>query len=168
MAKPRNKLTAKQRKFCEEYLIDLNGKRAAIAAGYSKKTANKIASENLTKPDIQEYIQKLQQKAKDRNNISVDEILKPLIFMMRFDIRQLYDKEGNLKKVNDLDDETAQVISSIKSVTRQSDDDVIDFIDEYKTYDKTKAIDMLMKHLGGYERNNIHKIEVIDPFKNAD
>ena len=50
------KLTAKQQRFCDEYLIDLNATQAAIRAGYSKKTARVIGAENLTKPDIKEYI----------------------------------------------------------------------------------------------------------------
>jgi len=52
------KLTAKQRRFCEEYLIDLNATQAAIRAGYSPKTARFIDNENLTKPYIQRRIEK--------------------------------------------------------------------------------------------------------------
>lgn len=61
------KLTARQQRFVEEYLIDLNATQAAIRAGYSKKTAVKTASENLTKQDIAVAIQigraKLSEKA---------------------------------------------------------------------------------------------------------
>lgn len=49
-------LTAKQRRFREEYLVDFNGTQAAIRAGYSKKTAYSIAYENLRKPDIKQWI----------------------------------------------------------------------------------------------------------------
>ena len=52
------KLTSKQQRFCDEYLVDLNATQAAIRAGYSKKTAKQIAQQNLTKLDIQEYIKK--------------------------------------------------------------------------------------------------------------
>lgn len=45
-------LTAKQRRFVEEYLVDLNGSAAARRAGYSERTSNRMASENLSKPDI--------------------------------------------------------------------------------------------------------------------
>ena len=48
------KLTAKQQRFCDEYLIDLNATQAAIRAGYSEKNARNIASENLAKPNIRE------------------------------------------------------------------------------------------------------------------
>ena len=51
-------LTEKQRRFCDEYLIDLNATQAAIRAGYSPKTAAAIAAENLTKPKVAENIKK--------------------------------------------------------------------------------------------------------------
>lgn len=51
-------LTAKQQRFVEEYLVDLNATQAAVRAGYSKKTAGAIGGENLEKPEIQEAIQK--------------------------------------------------------------------------------------------------------------
>ena len=50
------KLTPKQNRFVEEYLIDLNATKAAVRAGYSEKTARQIGSENLSKPAIQEAI----------------------------------------------------------------------------------------------------------------
>ena len=61
--KNNSELTAKQQTFCDEYLIDLNATQAAIRAGYSKKTAKSIGQENLTKPDIAEYIE---QRLSDR------------------------------------------------------------------------------------------------------
>lgn len=55
-----DKLTDKQRRFCEEYVIDWNATRAAIAAGYSENTAQQMGAENLTKPVISEYIEEIQ------------------------------------------------------------------------------------------------------------
>ncbi len=72
------KLTAKQERFCTEYIIDLNATQAAIRAGYSVKTANRIASENLSKLDIQRKIQELQQKRAERTEITQDRVLKEL------------------------------------------------------------------------------------------
>ena len=58
MANEKNvkKLTARQERFCREYIIDYNATKAAVRAGYSEKTAKSIGSENLTKPDIRTYI----------------------------------------------------------------------------------------------------------------
>ncbi len=77
------KLTAKQQRFCDEYLIDLNATQAAIRAGYSKKTAKQIGQENLTKPDLQDYIKKrMDEKEKDLI-ADQDEVLKYLTAVMR-------------------------------------------------------------------------------------
>lgn len=77
------KLTAKQQRFCDEYLIDLNATQAAIRAGYSEKTARSIAAENLTKPDIQEYIQKRLAEKEDALIAKQDEVMKYLTSVMR-------------------------------------------------------------------------------------
>lgn len=59
-------LNARQTRFCMEYVIDFNASRAAMAAGYSKKTAGQIGYENLKKPEIQSFISGLQdQKVND-------------------------------------------------------------------------------------------------------
>lgn len=77
------KLTVKQQRFCDEYLIDLNATQAAIRAGYSEKTAKVIASENLSKPNIKEYIEN-RMKEKEKNLIAdQDEVLQYLTSVLR-------------------------------------------------------------------------------------
>lgn len=70
-------------RFCDEYLIDLNATQAAIRAGYSEKSARAIAAENLTKPDIQEYI--AQRMAEKDAELIADqnEVLKYLTKVLR-------------------------------------------------------------------------------------
>ena len=55
-----DELTAKQKRFCEEYVLDWNATQAAIRAGYSEKTAYSIGHESLKKPELQEYIESIQ------------------------------------------------------------------------------------------------------------
>lgn len=76
-------LTAKQQRFCDEYLIDLNATQAAIRAGYSKKTARQIGQENLTKPDIKEYIEKRMAEKEAALIADQDEVMKYLTAVMR-------------------------------------------------------------------------------------
>ena len=76
-------MTAKQQRFCDEYLIDLNATQAAIRAGYSKKTARAIANENLTKPYIKEYIEKRMAEKESELIADQDEVLKYLTAVMR-------------------------------------------------------------------------------------
>lgn len=71
-------MTDKQKKFCDEYLIDLNATQAAIRAGYSEKTAYSIGDENLRKPELQEYIQKRQKEGQERAEITRGDIIDQL------------------------------------------------------------------------------------------
>ena len=73
-----SKLTEKQKKFVDEYLIDLNATQAAIRAGYSKKTARSIGQRLLTKVDIQKYMQKEQKELQERTSIRQEDVLREL------------------------------------------------------------------------------------------
>ena len=77
------KMTAKQMRFCDEYLIDLNATQAAIRAGYSEKTAGVMAAENLKKPNIQEYIAERMAEKNSELIADQDEVLKFLTAVMR-------------------------------------------------------------------------------------
>ncbi len=75
---PQPDLTAKQARFVEEYLIDLNATAAAIRAGYSEKTAATIAHENLRTPKIAEAIRVGQEKLSKRAQITQEDVLAGL------------------------------------------------------------------------------------------
>lgn len=77
------KLTAKQQRFCDEYLIDLNATQAAIRAGYSEKNARNIASENLAKPNIREYIDARMAEKEKELIADQDEVLRYLTSVLR-------------------------------------------------------------------------------------
>lgn len=77
------KLTAKQQRFCDEYLIDLNATQAAIRAGYSEKAARQIATENMAKPSIKEYIEKRMAEKEAALVADQAEVLKYLTSVMR-------------------------------------------------------------------------------------
>lgn len=77
------KLTEKQKRFCDEYLIDLNATQAAIRAGYSEKTAHSIGAENLTKPEIQKRLSDRMNERESKLIADQDEILQYLTSVMR-------------------------------------------------------------------------------------
>jgi phage terminase small subunit len=72
-------MTPKQTCFVQEYLIDLNATQAAIRAGYSVKTARQVASENLSKPDIQRAIEEAQQVRAERTGLTQDAVVQGLL-----------------------------------------------------------------------------------------
>lgn len=77
------KLTAKQQRFCDEYLIDLNATQAAIRAGYSEKTAKQIGQQNLTKLDLKEYVETRMAEKEKALIADQDEVLKYLTSVLR-------------------------------------------------------------------------------------
>lgn len=72
-------LTAKQQRFVDEYLIDLNATQAAIRAGYSKKTAASIGQENLRKPEIEKALRSATQERSQRTAITQDYVLSGIV-----------------------------------------------------------------------------------------
>ena len=77
------KLTAKQRRFCDEYLIDLNATQAAIRAEYSRKSARVIGQENLLKPAVKAYIQQRMEEKEKELIADQNEVLKYLTSVIR-------------------------------------------------------------------------------------
>ena len=74
----KRKLSVKHKRFCEEYLVDLNATQAAIRAGYKEKTARSQGQRLLTNVDIQKYIAELQKKQSERTGITADTVGKHL------------------------------------------------------------------------------------------
>nr|DAT12488.1 MAG TPA: Terminase small subunit [Bacteriophage sp.] len=98
------KLTLKQKKFADEYIISGNATESAIKAGYSKKTANRIGSENLSKLDIKNYIDERLKEIESDKIADQQEVLKYLSAVMRGEMT-----EQTLKSVG----EFGQVITEI-------------------------------------------------------
>ena len=91
-----SKLTDKQKTFCEEYLIDLNATKAAIRAGYSEKTAAAIASQNLIKLNISEYIAELKAKRSESTAIDAAWVLRQAVKVHErcMQAEEIKDREG--------------------------------------------------------------------------
>ena len=128
------KLTDKQKRFIEEYLIDLNATQAAIRAGYSERTAYSIGEENLKKPVIKQAIEDAQLKRSSRVQITQDDVIRMLI--------ENIEKSSGTKQV-------------VITQTRKSEDgefvgdDVAQFV--YEPSSVNKALELLGKHLGMFK-----------------
>ena len=148
-----SKLTDKQEMFCKEYLIDLNATQAAIRAGYSKKTANEQGSQNLVKLSIQKRIAELKEERSKRIEIDSDGVLKELKNWAEGDYTELMLLTA--KQIKELSPEIRRLITGFKRVTRRipgTDEEEIQI--EIKFIDKLKAMEMISKHIGFYEKDN--------------
>lgn len=130
-----------QRQFCEEYIIDFNGSQAAIRAGYSKNTANRIASRLLTNVDIQNYIKELIENRNKRTKITQDEVIADII-----EVKNRCMQKAPVVKYDKEEEDYIQVQDEFGRDVWQFD-----------ANGANKALDMLMKHTGGYDLDNKQK-----------
>lgn len=99
-----SKLTLKQKKFADEYIISGNATEAAIKAGYSKNSARSMGNENLTKPDIKLYIDEKMKELEDKAVASQQEVLEYLTRVMRGE-----EKEAVLANSGDFKQEVREI-----------------------------------------------------------
>ncbi|MEM9584797.1 MAG: terminase small subunit [Pseudomonadota bacterium] len=159
-----DKLTPKQQRFVEEYLIDLNATQAATRAGYSEKTANEQGSQLLAKLSISNAIAQAQAERSKRTEVTADMVIKELARIGFSDLRNVLTSEGHLIDPQDWDDDTAAAIASIEVVTThrsdadKTDEDKrkVDHTHKIKVWDKNSALEKLAKHLGMFvERHEL-------------
>ncbi len=136
------KLTLKQQRFVEEYLIDLNATQAAIRAGYSVKTAKEIGCENLSKPNISSEIAKAMAERSKRTGVTADRVIEELAKIGFINISDVVNlRTGKIK--TEAQKEDLACIQSIKIKETEFGEDR-----EVKFYDKKSALELLGKHLG--------------------
>ena len=139
--KAKSSLTPKQKRFCEEYLIDMNATQAAMRAGYSERTAYSMGQRLLKKVEVQEYIQKRMTSLEYRTGITQERVLNEIAavaFANITDYAQVVDGKIKLTLTEDLTDEQKKGLAVIKEGK---------FGIEVKTYDKLKALQMLGDYL---------------------
>lgn len=135
-------MTKKQKRFVEEYLIDLNATQAAIRAGYSPDTAGSIGAENLKKPEIKSRIDQAMAERSRRTGINQDRVLQELARIGFAKITDVVDPDTAKIRPDASDDDLA-CIQSIKIKPNEFGTER-----EVKLYDKKSALVDLGKHLG--------------------
>lgn len=93
----KEKLTPKQKAFCEFYIETGNQTEAAIKAGYSKKTARVIGQENLLKPAIKEYLEKRLAEIDAKRIANADEVLEYLTKVIRGEEKDQFGLETSIQ-----------------------------------------------------------------------
>jgi phage terminase small subunit len=139
-------MTARQKRFVEEYLIDLNATQAAIRAGYSVRTAKQIATENLSKPIIEAAIGREMAIRSKRTGVTADRVITELAKLGFVNIGDVADFDRATVQEGANRDDTA-AIQAIKVKRTPTDDGTI-IERELKLHDKVKSLDLLGRHLG--------------------
>lgn len=139
-------MTQKQKRFIEEYLIDLNATQAAIRAGYSPDTAQQTGSENLSKPVIRAQIDRAMAERSKRTGVNAERVVQELAKIAFVNAAEVIDPKTATVKEDALPEDTA-AIQSVKVKTFGEDG----LEREIKMADKLKALELLGKHLGMFK-----------------
>jgi len=143
-------LTDKQEMLCREYLIDLNATQAAIRAGYSVKTANRIAAKLLSKVDIQNRIAELKAKRNDDIGIDADYVLRRLVEIDQMDVLDILNDDGSLKPITSWPKAWRISLTGldISTTVQNFDEETAETIlKKIKWPDKVKNLELLGKHI---------------------
>lgn len=142
-------MTEKQKRFCDEYIIDLNATQAAIRAGYSPHTAKDIASQNLAKLNILAEINKKLAERSKRTGVNQDRVVRELAKIAFVNAADVIDDRNATVKPTATDDDRA-CIQSVKVKIMDSDKGTMEER-EIKLADKVRALELLGKHLGMFK-----------------
>nr|DAK45868.1 MAG TPA: Terminase small subunit [Caudoviricetes sp.] len=147
-------LTEKQKRFVEEYLIDMNGARAARAAGYSESAARETASRLLKTPEVAQAIRKARESLSERTEITQDWVLQRWAAIADVDKRAFFDDAGRLRPVSEWTREMALAVDGL-DVT-ETDGEIAVKISKLKLSSSKAALDSIARHLGMFK----DKVEV--------
>jgi phage terminase small subunit len=155
-------LNPRQRAFVVEYLADKNATQAAIRAGYSAATARQIGSRLLTDVVIRAEVESQEAEAlakvQAETGITLERTLRSIAAVAFHDPRKFFDDAGNLKPIHELDDETASALAGMdiqEEFAGSGEARVhIGRTKKVKIAERKGYLDMLMRHLGGYKKDN--------------
>lgn len=160
-------MTDKQRRFCEEYLIDLNATQAAIRAGYSPKTANEQGARLLANVSVRARIDAAMAEQSKRTGVTADRVVRELARIAFVNPTDVVNTDKATVLPNASKDNTA-AIASVKVKTSNSDTGK-SVEREIRFHDKNKALELLGRHLGMFnDKLNVTAegaVKIIDDIK---
>lgn len=148
------KLTARESRFVAEYLIDQKQTDAAIRAGFSPRSAKQYASVLMQKPHIKAAIEKGMAKLMNKLEISAERIRLERARLAFFNPKQLYNEDGSLKPIHELDDDTAAAIAGMDIETIGSGKKAITRTAKIKLTNKNESLTALEKMEGMYKNGD--------------
>ena len=149
-------MNARQKRFVEEYLIDLNATQAAIRAGYSVKTAYSAGQRQLKKVEVKNAVDAALEKRRKANEVTAEKVIKELARIAFADPRKIFSwgpSGVTLLPSEDLTDDEAAAVAEVSQTITESGGSI-----KAKLHDKGKALELLGRHLGMFVDKS--KVEV--------
>lgn len=158
-------LNPRQAKFVDEFLLDFNATNAAIRAGYSPKAASAVSSRLLTNAKVANAVAARKKADAQKNEVTRERVLVELGRIAFADPRKMYNADGSIKNVTELDDETAAAVASVESIEvfegTGDDRTHVGNTKKLKLADKVRALKLLGQHFGMFD--NRLKVEHSGP-----
>ena len=155
-------LTPKQARFCEEYVIDLNGKQAAIRAGYSHRSAEYLASFLIRNNKVAARIAELQEGSQKRNELKADDVINELRALAFWDISEFLKEDNQVTDISKLPKSKNKPIVGVVVKERFTKTGERLVSTELKFADKRAALVDLGKHLGIFQKDNEQSKTVVN------
>lgn len=151
-------LNAKQIAFCHEYIIDRNGRQAAIRAGYSERSAEVTASRLLTNAKVKALIAELEAELRERAKLNAEDVIEELRALAFWSINDFVSEGNVIKDVSQLTREVNKPVIGIKTKTEQNyAAGTSTTTVELKLADKRASLVDLGRHLGIFKEDNDQK-----------
>lgn len=146
-----SEISSQHDRFCREYIVDENGTRSymRVYPNSSYDAAKNSASELLAKPYIQERINELREQRNKRLEISADKVLQGIARLAFYDPRDLFDDDGRIKPLSELDPDAAYVLAGIETFHKVTgeDKDGLAVVTKIRLPDKGANLERLGKNL---------------------
>ncbi len=153
------KLTAMERLFAYEYVVDLNATKACARAGFSEKSAYSAGPRLLTKPRVKAFIDELLAKRERKLELSADLVVRELMRVGFVDIGNAYGPDGQLLALTEMPEDTRRAIAGVDSEQKDADDGPTGEVLKVKFNDKLRALELLGKHLKLFTELHEHKFD---------
>lgn len=138
-----------------------NATQAAIAAGYSEKTAHSQGPRLLEHVEVRRLLAERQAVLRSTLEISTESVLRGLAQQSFFDVRRLFNADGSPKDISELDDDTAMAIAGLEVLEQWEGQgekrQFVGYVKKYKLPNKGDNLERLARYLGLFERDNAQK-----------
>jgi phage terminase small subunit len=151
MTKSSGKVHQRRTRFIKEYLKDKNATRAAIAAGFSPKTAYSQGARLLKNVEVKSQIEKINDKINAKLDVTIERVTLELARLAFFDPQALWNEDGTAKPLHEIPEDTRRAIAGLEVAElfegKGEERNLAGYVKKFKLADKGANLERLGRHL---------------------
>ena len=146
-----DRIKQRRTRFIKEYLIDQNATRAAIAAGYSEKTAKQQGSRLLTNVDVASQIETENAKINQKLDLTIERTKLEIARLAYYDPNAFWNEDGTAKPIHEIPEDARRAIAGFETAELFTGSgekrETAGYIKKFKLADKRGALELAARHL---------------------